>query len=72
MLQSEPQVVTKLLVNQKINVTRERRNAIRKEVFDQPADGQPNISASAIGKVRWLGSVNSEVGSKLLARIPRG
>ena len=70
MLQSEPQVITKLLVNQKINVTRDRRDAIRREVFKQVADAQTNISASTIGKVRWLESVNPDVGSNLLARIP--
>jgi hypothetical protein len=69
MPQNEPQVVTKLLVNQKINVTRERRDAIRSEVFDQLAHGQTGISASTTGKVRWLESVNPQAGSRLLARI---
>jgi hypothetical protein len=70
MLQSEPQLVTKLVVNQKVNVTRDRRDAIRREVLDHCAEGQAKMSASTIGKVRWLESINPEVGSKLLARIP--
>ncbi len=70
MFQSEPQVVTKLLVNQKVNVTKDRRAAIRREVFDHAVHGQTEISPSTIGKVRWLESINPEVGSKLLARIP--
>jgi RNA-directed DNA polymerase len=69
MFQSEPQVVTKLLVNQKVNVTKDRRDAIRREVFDQLAEGQTKMPASTIGKARWLESINPEVGSKLVARI---
>ena len=70
MLQSEPQVVTKLLVNQRVNVTKDRRAAIRKEVFSSRDEGQLQVSPSTIGKVRWLASVNPEVGSRLISRIP--
>lgn len=69
MFQSEPQVVTKLLVNQKVNVTRDRRDAIREEVLNSAGDGQREVSPSTMGKVRWLESVNPEVGLKLRNRI---
>jgi len=72
MFQSEPQLVTKLLVNQKLNVTRERRDAIRDELFKQLSDRQKELSPSTMGKLMWLESINSQVGSKLLGRIPRG
>lgn len=69
MLHSEPQVITKLLVNRKVNVTKDRRAAIRREVFEHVGAGNPEVPPSIVGKARWLESVNPEVGSKLLERI---
>ena len=69
MFQNEPQVVTKLLVNQKVNVTRDRRDALREEVFRSFGDDQRAVSLSTMGRVRWLESVNPEVGLKLRRRI---
>ncbi|MGI0084871.1 MAG: reverse transcriptase family protein [Nitrososphaerales archaeon] len=69
MLGSEPQVITKLLVNHKVNVTKDRRTAIRKEAFTPSANGQIEVPPSTMGKVRWLKSINPEVGTRLLARM---
>jgi retron-type reverse transcriptase len=60
------QVVTKLVVNGKINLSKEQRNEIRKE-FLQALTNYPDqpIPASTRGRVAWLQSVNPELGKKL-------
>jgi len=69
MLQSERQVVTKLVVNRKPNVPKERRAEIRREAVQQVNSGQGQLSPSTIGKLVWVKSINKEVGSKLLSRF---
>jgi RNA-directed DNA polymerase len=66
----ERQVVTKLVVNGKINVPRERRRAIRKEVLDfVQGSGDGNTSASVKGKVYWMQHVNPSIGAGLVSRL---
>ena len=64
------QVVTKLVVNGKINVSRERRRAIRREALDfMQGVGDSRSSASVKGRVHWLQHVNPEIGARLVSRL---
>lgn len=64
------QVVTKLVVNGKINVSRERRSSIRRDVLDfVHGFGDPSSSASVKGRVHWMHHVNPQIGANLLSRL---
>ena len=64
------QVVTKLVVNAKINVPRDRRRAIRKEVLDLVRGiGDIRSSASVKGRVHWMYHINPNEGADLLSRL---
>ena len=64
------QVVTKLVVNGKINVSRERRQTIRKEVLDL-IQGSTDIrsTASVKGRVHWMRHVNPDIGAGLASHL---
>ena len=60
--------VLNFVVNTKVNLSRERRAAIKKEV--KTAHGQGgDLSPSTAGKIYWLRPVNSEVGSRLVRGV---
>jgi RNA-directed DNA polymerase len=64
------QVVTKLVVNGKINVSREQRRAIRREALDFAQGVGDNPSSAVVkGRVHWLRHVNPEIGARLLTRL---
>jgi RNA-directed DNA polymerase len=64
------QIVTKLVVNGKINVSRERRRAIRKEVLDfVQGSGDDRSFASVQGRVHWMHHVNPDIGAGLVSRL---
>jgi RNA-directed DNA polymerase len=63
------QVVTKLVVNGKVNLSREQRNEIRKEFLACLSVPGEDLPASTRGRVGWLRSVNPGFGKKLLSRL---
>jgi RNA-directed DNA polymerase len=63
------QVVTKLAVNQKVNLTRENRQKIRREVLTGASARKGDITLSTMGRLGWLAFINPEAGAKLLARV---
>jgi retron-type reverse transcriptase len=62
------QTVTNFVVNTKVNLPKETRAAIKKEVLMASLTGQP-LSPSTAGKMYWLRAVNPEVGERLVKRI---
>jgi RNA-directed DNA polymerase len=64
MLAKDRQLVTKLVVNTRVNLTREKREAIKKEVRAHLAVGE-QLTAKVAGRMHWLRAVNSEVGGHL-------
>ena len=62
------QTVTNFVVNTKVNVPREKRAAIKREVMIAHYSGQP-LSPSTAGKMFWLRSVNREIGTRLVDRV---
>lgn len=69
MLQSERQFITKVVVNRKPNISKERRADICKEAVQQLSSGRGQLSPSTIGKLVWVQSINKGVGSNLLRRF---
>lgn len=64
------QVVTQIVVNDKPNVTREKRAAIRLAIKQyNPAGPDPVSIQSLCGQVSWLRYVNPPVGLRLAARV---
>jgi RNA-directed DNA polymerase len=70
MLASQPQVVTGLVVNTKVNLPRGDRAEIKKQVIQAVSHGQP-FTPELAGKVYWLRSVNAQVGERLLNRVKK-
>jgi hypothetical protein len=70
MFAHEPQIVTNLVVNKKVNLRRENRAAIKKEVIQAVVAGQ-GFAPKLAGKVFWYRSVNPSAGARLLARVRR-
>ena len=64
------QVVTTIVVNNKLNLPREARRKIREAVLDFAIHGDSRlISTEQIrGQLSWLGSVNPEMGARLRAK----
>jgi len=67
-LAKDRQTVTNFVVNTKVNLAREQRSAIRKEVMAAHAQGS-DLSPSTAGKMFWLRSVNPGIGSRLVKRV---
>jgi RNA-directed DNA polymerase len=68
MFQYERQEVLNLTVNRKVNLNCEKTAAIKKELADALATGNPP-SNSTMGRVYWLRSVNRAVGSTLARKV---
>jgi retron-type reverse transcriptase len=67
-LAKDRQTVTNFVVNTKVNLPKEKRSAIKKEVIDAQSAGT-ELSASLAGKMYWLRSVNPEVGGRLVRKV---
>lgn len=70
-LAKDRQTVTNFVVNTKVNLSRERRSAIKKEVLVAHGSGE-KLNPSAAGKMYWLRSVNPEAGGRLVGRVLGG
>ncbi|PYU02572.1 MAG: hypothetical protein DMG34_15890 [Acidobacteria bacterium] len=67
------QVVTKIVVNTKLNLAREDRNQIRRNALQNAALPKKIWSdSSLLGQLSWLQSVNPTLGMKVrqLAHVP--
>ncbi len=63
------QVVTKLVVNSKLNLPRDKRSSIRRQVLDSISESDPALSPVSVqGQLAWLTYVNPKLGNKLLRR----
>jgi retron-type reverse transcriptase len=66
------QVVTQLVVNDKLNLPREKRRAIRQRVIDLLSGGGTEPSRdSVLGQLSWLRYVNPKAGDKLSGLVRR-
>lgn len=65
------QTVTKLVVNEKVNIVREKRNEIREEILSSSFRTGGDSIASLAGRVQWVRYVNPTVGDNLSARLQR-
>jgi RNA-directed DNA polymerase len=63
------QVVTKLVVNGKVNLSREQRKQIRKEFLECLHATDRELTPSIRGRIAWLRSVNSKLGRNLESRL---
>jgi RNA-directed DNA polymerase len=63
------QVVTKLGVNMKVNLTRENRQKIRREVLTEAYARKGDLTLSTGGRLGWLAFINPDAGAKLLAHV---
>ena len=66
------QVVTKLVVNGKVNLPREKRESLRKELLPHFGDPSSRITPSTLGRLHWLKFINPVLGKSLLERIQSG
>jgi RNA-directed DNA polymerase len=66
-LARDRQTVTNFVVNTRVNLPREKRSAIKKEVIMACASGL-ELSPSTAGKMYWLRAVNPETGARLVKR----
>jgi RNA-directed DNA polymerase len=64
------QVVTRLVVNDKLNMPREWRKDVRTQVFGQMAGRSDGVSIESVrGQANWLRYLNPQLGEKLLGRM---
>lgn len=70
MQKGERQLVTRLVVNMKMNMPREWRSGVRSQVFGYSSghDVGPSL-ASIKGRVDWLRYVNPAIGARLLEHV---
>ena len=70
MIEGQRQTVTRLVVNSKINMSREWRKELRQRVFEHIA-GEPEIisEASILGSLNWLSHLNPGTGETLRSRL---
>jgi len=62
------QVVTKLVVNGKVNLPREKRNGIRSDLLAVLSGTPADITPSMLGRLHWLKYVNPALGQRLIER----
>jgi len=67
MLAHDRQVVTKLIVNTGVNLPRETRSEIKKEVISAAREGDLPLRLS--GRMHWLKAVNPAVGANLIKKV---
>jgi RNA-directed DNA polymerase len=70
-LARDRQTVTNFVVNTRVNLSREKRSAIKKEVMMAYGSGL-ELSPSTAGKMYWLRAVNPETGTRLVKRVVGG
>jgi len=70
-LARDRQTVTNFVVNTKVNLPREKRSAIKKEVM-AACSSDLDLSPSTAGKMYWLRAVNPEVGARLAKKALGG
>jgi RNA-directed DNA polymerase len=63
------QVVTKLVVNAKVNLTCESRRKIRQEVLNDECVKRGELTPSVKGRLGWFVFINPDAGAKLLAHV---
>ena len=64
------QIVTKLVVNGKINLCREQRRAIRREVMTLLGNSDTGPSSARVkGRLFWLRYVNAGIGENLISKL---
>jgi hypothetical protein len=66
-LAKDRQTVTNFVVNTKVNLPREKRSAIKKEVMTA-CSSDLELPPSTAGKMYWLRAVNPEVGTRLVKK----
>ncbi len=70
MRMGERQLVTRLIVNKKMNMPREWRIGVRRQVLGYSPDQNVGASLASIrGRANWLRYVNPAVGDRLLVRV---
>jgi len=62
------QVVTKLVVNGKVNLPREKRDEIRSDLLAVLKNTPVDITPSMLGRLHWLKYVNPALGLRLIER----
>jgi RNA-directed DNA polymerase len=67
-LANERQTVTNFVVNTKVNLSKEKRSAIKKAVKEAHGQGS-DLSPSIAGKMFWLRTVNPAVGGRLVRAV---
>jgi RNA-directed DNA polymerase len=67
-LAEQRQTVTNFVVNRKVNLTREKRASIKKEV-KMARSQNGDLSPSTAGKMFWLRTVNPAVGGRLVKAV---
>ncbi|HLV95228.1 MAG TPA: reverse transcriptase family protein [Candidatus Acidoferrales bacterium] len=65
------QTVTKLVVNEKVNATREQRESIRADVLAHIQADNSVPDPRLLGRVYWLRYINLTVGERLAERVGR-
>jgi len=63
------QIVTKLVVNERVNLSREHRTAIKRELVTLSRHGGDGDAASAYGKLAYIFFVNPDVGGRLRTKL---
>lgn len=63
------QVVTKLVVNGKINLPREKRESIHAELLLHLKSGSAQVAPSTLGRMQWLRYINPDSGKALYKRV---
>jgi retron-type reverse transcriptase len=64
------QTVTQLVVNSKVNMPREWREDLRKQLFKQMRSEVSTVSAeSLLGRVNWLAYLNKRASGRLIQRV---
>jgi len=62
------QVVTKLVVNCKVNLPREKRDGIRSDLLAALSSPAVEITPSMLGRLHWLKYINPSLGQRLIER----
>jgi RNA-directed DNA polymerase len=69
MLANDRQTVTNFVVNNKVNLSREKRVEIRREALEARNSSNASLSPSIAGKLFWYRAVNPGSGGRLVKRL---